>query len=126
MESGKLLTEIVNEVGLAEMLKLEKAIVWIWVNWSVYAYRSRSVIHQVLKQLEVIEIPVFKIDCSGQENRYIEGWLATHTTETKYLYSNGYGEMLLVENGRVVDYIRFPGALGIEKTKEIIVAWLMK
>jgi hypothetical protein len=124
MESENIIKEIVNEAELYEMLKVEKAIVWIWVNWSVYAYQSRSVIHQVLKRLELIEIPIFKIDCSEQENRYVEDWLATHSKGTEYLYSNGYGEMLLVENGRVVDYIKFPGALGIEKTKETIVGWL--
>jgi len=37
---------------------------------------------------------------------------------------NGYGETLLVNYGKVINHIKYPGELGIEKTKMKIKRWL--
>src|SRR2546429_5204134 len=107
--------EIVDEKSFSEILKLPKAIIYISVNWSGQERLSRHVVYKIIDDLKDFEIPIFKIDCSDQQNKYVEYWLSMQSHSN--LYSNGYGETLLVSNGKIGDYIKYPGELGIEKTR---------
>jgi len=50
--------------------------------------------------------------------------LGNQPSSLQDFYFNGYGETLLINYGQVVDYIRYPGQLGVEKTKLKIEHWL--
>jgi hypothetical protein len=120
------LKEIADEQSFNEMIKFPRTIIYISVNWSGYERISRYIINSVLNGFKAIEIPIFKIDCTEQEKRYVEVWLKNQSASAQYYYSNGYGETLLVEHGQIVDVIRYPGELGIEKTRSKIEQWLTK
>jgi len=63
---------IVNEQGFNEMLSLPRAIVYVSVNWSGQERVSRSIVYKALNDFKISEIPIFKIDCSEQEKKYVE------------------------------------------------------
>lgn len=118
------LPEILSEQDFLQMLNLPKAILYISVNWSVYERVSRAVILKVLVQLQDASVPIYNVDCSEQNNKYVEEWLNIQATPMQHMYSNGYGETILIEFGRVVNYIKNPGTTGIENAKTQIEGWL--
>ena len=105
------------------MLLMPKAIVYILVNWSGQERNSRSIVYNVLDTLKITDIPIFKIDCSEQDKRYVEDWLDSLAKDMKMFYSNGYGETLLLSHGSVIDFIKYPGNIGMEKTRMKIEDW---
>ena len=124
MEKTDRIKQIVNKEDLDQMLKLAKTIIYISVNWSGQERMSRHVVNQVFDDLNVDEIPVFEIDCLGQENKYVKDWINSQSSSIQRSYLNGYGETLLVNYGKVINHIKYPGELGIEKTKMKIKRWL--
>ena len=124
MEKTDRIKQIVNKEDLDQMLKLAKTIIYISVNWSGQERMSRHVVNQVFDDLNVDEIPVFEIDCLGKENKYVKDWINSQSSSIQRSYLNGYGETLLVNYGKVINHIKYPGELGIEKTKMKIKRWL--
>ena len=118
------LYQIIDESNFNEILKLPVAIIYITVDWSGQERISRSIIKEVLNKLDPKEIAIFEIDCSNQDKKYIGDWLTNQSKQLGHMYSNGYGETLLIKNGQVTDYIKYPGDLGIEETKVRIKQWL--
>lgn len=114
--------QIINKGDFDDMLKLARVIIYISVNWSAQERISRNVLNTVMTELRINEFPIFKIDCSEQTNKYVEDWLVSQSPQN--LYSNGYGEIIFVAYGKIIDYIKYPGELGIEKTKTKIEHWL--
>lgn len=112
-----------NQQQFQTMLHLDRAIVYISVNWSGPERISRYCVYQALDQIQNKIIPVIKIDCSEQDNRYIEEWLADQKESNKHVYSGGCGETLLIKQGNIIDMIRNPGQSGPEKTKEMLTDW---
>ncbi len=115
---------ITNKREFDEMLQIPKAIIYILANWSGQERNSRSVVYSVLNTLKITDVPIFKIDCSEQDNRYVEDWLDKLATDMKFFYSNGYGETLLVSHGIVIDFIKYPADLGVENTRLKIKGWI--
>lgn len=115
--------DVPNQQQFQTMLHLDRAIVYISVNWSGPERISRYCVYQALNEIQHNKIPVFKIDCSEQENRYVEEWLTDQKESNKHIYSGGWGETLLIEQGNVIDILRNPGQSGPEKTKETLANW---
>lgn len=115
--------DVPNQQEFQTMLQLDRAIVYISVDWSGPERISRYCVYKALSEIQHNMIPVFKIDCSEQDNRYIEEWLRDQKESNKYVYSGGCGETLLIERGHVIDMIRNPGQSGPEKTKEMLIGW---
>jgi len=80
MEKTDRIKQIVNKEDLDQMLKLAKTIIYISVNWSGQERMSRHVVNQVFDDLNVDEIPVFEIDCLGQENKYVKDWINSQSS----------------------------------------------
>jgi hypothetical protein len=116
---------ISSEHEFAEVCQLPKAIIYIQVDWSEQERLSRQIFQDVLAVIDRNGVPVFKIDCSSQQQEYFENWLIVQKQHVHLFYSGGYGEILLVQNGEVADFINFPGKSGFEETKAKIQSWLL-
>ena len=115
--------ELITQKDFFDILKIHKAIIYFLVDWSGQERISRSIINQALNEFDKLEIPIFKVDCSDQSKDYLINWLIEQQGNKKDFYYGGYGETLLIENGEIADFIKYPGQLGLVKTKEILKKW---
>ena len=119
---GKLKT-LATEREFMDVLKLDCAIIYFLVDWSGPERESRAVVYKTLTEIEKIGTLVFKIDCSDQKNQYIVGWLLKQGENNGESYYGGWGEMLLVGKGVVIDFIKNPGRIGLQVTKDKLIEW---
>lgn len=123
MEKSVGLTELITEQEFMSMLKIDHAILYISVDWSGPERVSRYLIYKALHELDK-KVPVFKIDCSLQENNYVEEWLRHQTNTLESLYSGGWGETLFIVRGKILDFIRNPGKEKPDQVKEKLKGWI--
>jgi hypothetical protein len=123
LEAENNIKELHTEQDFFEVLKLNRAIVYMLVDWSGPERVSRYLVYQELKELGSNGTPVFKIDCSDQTKEYIVDWLVKQRESNKEFYYGGWGETLLLDQGNIVDYISNPAKLGRMKTKEKLAEW---
>lgn len=105
------------------MLTLDKAIVYLLVDWSGPERVSRSIVYKLLNEVNKSGILTFQIDCSDQTKQYVVTWLEAQGNNKHELYYEGYGETLLVARSTIKDYIKNPGQLGLEKVREKLNEW---
>lgn len=105
------------------MLKLDKAIIYLLVDWSGPERVSRSIVYKALNEHKGDGIPTFQIDCSDQTKQYFVKWLNEQGNNKDEIYFGGYGEIILVANSAVKDYIKNPGQHGLEKVREKLNEW---
>lgn len=122
IEDLKYVTEIKTEEEFKQLLKYSKAILYFQVDWAGQELMSRRLLTKALWEIGVLRIPVFKINGRDQDQIYVEEWLLVHGNDLEFYYG-GLGATLLIEAGYVVDYIRYPVQLGLEKLKEKIKSW---
>ncbi|AEW01670.1 hypothetical protein A4D02_06615 [Niastella koreensis] len=124
LEKACNIKELVTEQEFIDVLKLDKAIIYMLVDWSGPERISRYLVYQVLTDLGPEEgIPVFKIDCSDQTKEYIVRWLVKQRESNKELYYGGWGETLFLNLGNIVDFIGNPAKNGRMKTEEKLAEW---
>lgn len=123
LEQANGIQELVTQQDFSDMLKIEKAIVYLLVNWSGPELVSRYCVYQGLKELGTEGTPAFKIDCSDQSKEYIVEWLDKQREGKKEFYYGGWGETLFLHKGDIVDYISNPAKLGLANTKEKLSEW---
>lgn len=114
---------IIVEEDFNNLIKLDKAIVYLKVNWSGYEMISRGIVYTSLDEIQDFNVPVFLIDCSEQNKLYVEEWLTNQRENRRGFYYGGYGETLLIHKGILVDFIKHPSKLKIEAFKEKIKEW---
>lgn len=117
------LRELVNQQDFETVLKLDKVLIYLLVDWSASERGSRYLVLKTLSDLDVGKAPVFKIDCSDQKKQFFVDWLLEQNENFHRLYFGGNGETLLLKNGKLIDFIRFPFQLGLENVREKMVAW---
>lgn len=117
------LKELTTQQDFEAVFNLDKVVLYFLVDWSGPERASRYVVYKTLSDLEVNEIPIFKIDCSDQEKQYVVDWLLEQHEDFYRLYDGGNGETLLLKNGKLIDFIKFPFQLGLENLREKMVAW---
>ena len=115
---------ISSEHEFAELCRLPKALLYIQVDWSEQERQSRQIFQDVLATIGHNGVPVFKIDVSSQQQEYFENWLIVQKQHVHLFYTGGYGEILLVQDGEVADFINFPAKTGFEETKAKMQSWL--
>ena len=116
------ITEVTTEEEFKNVLKLYRAIVYILVTWSGPERISRSAVFKALGEIKIVGTPVFKIDCSRETN-YVEQWLVEQGYGQQDLCYGGWGETLLLENGKLIDFIKNPAGLGYESIKHKLAGW---
>ncbi len=89
--------DLPNQQDFLDVLKLDKAIIYLLVDWSGQERQSRKVVFQTLNELDKHGTPVFKINCSDQTKKYIVDWLIEQRQNIKDFYYGGFGETLLLE-----------------------------
>lgn len=112
---------VTTEQQFLDLLKRKRVIVYILVNWSGPERISRYNVFRALSNIGNSGTPVFIIDCSDQNNKYVETWLSDQ--KRNGLYYGGFGETLLIDKGNLIDHIKNPGQLGQEQTKEKLIEW---
>ena len=116
---------IYSEQQFNDVLYLPKAIIYLLVDWSGQERVSRSVILRVLNEIKgVQDVPIFKINCTDQQQKFVQAWLVSQSENMKQFYYGGYGETLLIKKGTVADFIADPGKIGVADAKEKIEKWL--
>ncbi|MEO6719288.1 MAG: hypothetical protein ABIN67_02940 [Ferruginibacter sp.] len=115
--------ELVTQQDFLNTLKIDEAIIYFFVDWSGQERVSQSIIKQALDELEALEIPIFKVDCSDQSKHYVVSCVIEQQKNRNDLYHGGCGETLLIEKGEIIGFIKYPGQLGLVKTKEILQKW---
>jgi hypothetical protein len=118
------LAELSSKERFLDILKLDKAILYLLVDWSGPERESRYIVYRALNELNKKEIPVYKIDCSDQTKEYVVDWLIGQKGNKKHFYYGGWGETLFIEKGKVIDFIENPAQLGLDKTKEKLKQWV--
>ncbi len=124
MEKSIGFTEIFGREDFEDMLKLDHAIIYILVNWSGPERISRYAVYKALYELNRKQIPLYKINCSAQENSYVEEWLTKQKEAYRNFYFGGYGEMLFVVRGKVLDFIGNPGKEKPDHITEKLNEWI--
>ena len=117
------LMELESQQEFLDTIMLNKSIIYLLVDWSGQERMSRAVVYKTLNDLNEGGTPVFQIDCSDQTKKYVVEWLIAQQDNKQDFYYGGYGETLLVEKGKIIDFITYPGQLGLEKTKEKLTEW---
>lgn len=112
-----------TEAEFLNVLKLDKAIIYLFVDWSGPERISRFIVFKTLSDIGKIEIPLFKIDCSDQTKNYVVDWLIEQRENKKGFNYGGCGETLLMSKGKIINFIKNPGQLGPEKTTKKIHEW---
>ena len=124
LEKACNIKELVTEQEFIDVLKLDKVIIYMLVDWSGPERISRYLVYQVLTDLGPEEgTPVFKIDCSDQTKEYIVHWLVKQRESNKEWYYGGWGETLFLNLGNIVDYIGNPAKIGRMKTEKKLAEW---
>jgi hypothetical protein len=122
-EESKYITEIKTEEEFNQLLKRSKAILYFQVDWSIQERSSRSIIAKAITEIGVLKMPVYKINASEQDQVFVVDWITTLEEGTLEYYYDGSGGTLFLKTGKVIDYIRYPAQLGLEKLKEKIKSW---
>ena len=122
LEKTSGVVDIHTQNDFLNVLKLDKAIIYLLVNWSGPERISRYYVYKAFNDLDKTGVFIFKIDCSDEEKKYIEDWLIGQR-EKQDFYFGGWGETLLIEKGEIADFIRNPGQKKKKKTKKKIKEW---
>ena len=121
-EETKYIIEIKTEEEFNQLLKRSKAILYFHVNWAAQELMSRRLVNKALWEIGVLRFPVFKIDASDRI-LFLENWIEKQKNMQPYFIYGGLGETVLLENGVISDFIKYPAQLGLEKIKEKIKSW---
>ncbi len=78
------------------MLSLEKAIVFIFLEWSGSAHLSKRIVTKWKKQTK-LTIPLFEINPEDSEEFSI--W-----TYENNIHGHGYGSIIWLNKGRILDF----------------------
>ena len=100
---------------LQTLVKKDKVLVYIMVDWSGPERISRNVCFTAISNLKIRNGIIIEPD----KYPIFEQWYRKQN-----FVPGGYGELLWVKNGNIIDYLKFPGNLGIESTKDKISSWI--
>ncbi len=122
--------EIKTPEEFADLLKFKKAILYLQVDWSGPEHMARGLVYNLLNELKIDTLtsnttPFFKLDCSDDLPAFIKNWFDAQSPR-RNVYSHGYGELLLVQNGTIIQLIENPTSYGKEKIHGELVLWLNK
>ena len=105
---------VASAADLDEVPSLPRALVFIYVNWAIQARHSDAACRVFLANLQreypKEEIPVYRVDLSGQEGQVwvgIRKWLKDDDQPHDWLSYGGYGAMLWVRRGTVAAYVPY-------------------
>ncbi len=117
------LTDLSTNEDFLNVLKLDRAIIYMLVDWSGPERVSRLNVYKAFKELNNKEMSLFKINCSDQTKDYVIDRLIKQRENQQDLYYGGWGETLLINKGNIVDFIKNPGQLGQQQTKLKLLEW---
>lgn len=111
---------VTSELEFRHILLMPKAIIYILVEWSAMELVSRHLITTLYEEADGNSPPLFIIDCSNEDTTYVNEWLLKQNPSLRLA---GWGETMLVENGKVIAFIQQPFYYP-ETTKIKIRSWL--
>ncbi|MDF2193364.1 hypothetical protein [Paraflavitalea sp. CAU 1676] len=115
----------VNTPGeFMRLLKQERVVLYIQVDWSGPERGSRQVFKKALSEMADVNIPVCRIDCFDESKEYVIDWLLEQRVQYNGFNFHGTGEVLLVVNGNLVEFIAYPAKSGLDAVREKLNQWL--
>ncbi len=122
MEINSCIIPLTSEESFFNTIKNNLIIMYLKVNWSGTEMISRYYVYKTLQEINNNGIPVFKIDCSDQLKTSVLEWIIEQRNK-KHFHFGGYGEVFLISNNEIIDFINNPKLIGFEKTKQKIQDW---
>lgn len=114
-------TPIRTSSELEFALSTPRAMVFLWVNWAVHAFSSRSIVARVLQAWRTVNsnpsVPCFEINVSDQCGEVwdsLTAWLSKEARPNQILFA-GSGSFLWIESGRVLAHVLNPNSFGESK-----------
>lgn len=112
------MNKLVTDDDFAKLLACGKAIVYLLVSWSGPERQSRKLFYESLGYSGNNNCPVFELDCDLHQT-YVVEWFLNHNSDVVRLYGDGWGSILFVQSGKVVDYIKYPFAQQAELRQKL-------
>jgi hypothetical protein len=108
-----------------EMLQSDHGLIYVSFDWSGQEQASRHQVYTILIQLGFDKCWLLKPDLLANDKSLsmINDWLLAQMSGTSKLRIGGYGELLFIDKGKVVEFIRYPAELGFQKTQDKIEKW---
>ena len=113
--------EIFSKEEFNGVLSLTKAVIYFLVEWSCEEKAARGIIQKTLDESPNFDTLVFKINVPDDDKPYAHEWLRNQNPK---IVLRGGGEIVLIRNGTVVDFIRQMCYPGIDTNKAKINKWL--
>ena len=123
MESTIGIIEITKEEEFLKIIQLNKAILYLEVDWSGTEKISRHYVLKALNEMHKTGISVYKIDCSNEKKKYLVDWLVVQREINKDFIYGGCGETILISCGKIIDFILNPGRFGQANTITKLNEW---
>src|SRR5262249_33822728 len=99
---------------LQEAKSQPRAIVYLYVDWSIQARQSEVAAEEVVDLWQSAHgdrpMSAYRIDLSSQEGEMwqeVRGWLKNEGKPVDELTGGGYGALLWLRAGRVIDFVSF-------------------
>ena len=106
MFEGRAVIPLHNTSDLDALLVEPRALLFLWVNWSVQARQSRTVVMRLTEAWNGTDhaVACYTADVSGQEGEEwdaLKEWLTRQGQPADHILYSGCGALLRVESGRV-------------------------
>ncbi len=106
-----------------ELLNLDNVILYFSVDWSGPERMSCKLVMEALTQMADLPAATPAYICEVQPNDVIEAWLLEQARKNPNFRFGGYGETVLLERGKIVDFILNPAKLGLDGIKDKLNRW---
>jgi hypothetical protein len=113
MVKGRVVIPLRTTHDLAAMIAEPRALLFLWVNWSIQARQSRAVVLRLIEAWNGTDhvLPCYVADVSGQEGEVwdaLNEWLTNQDQPADPILYSGCGALLRVDSGRVGHHVTAP------------------
>ena len=113
---------IATAADLEEARSQPRALVFLWVNWAIQAYKSRHMVRELVSSWEAahpdLMTPIYTADLSDQQGEVwdaIRSWLEKEGRPGDQLTFGGCGPLLWLRSGSVIAHVLFAGYYELSK-----------
>jgi len=117
-------TVIENKKQFNDLLNEKKAVLYIQINWSGAERIGRIKIIKALSGKHFNKLPKYLINHSNQEFQFFNDYISKYNDGIGRLVNYGSGEILLLKNGKIKDYMERGFLINREILIELFKKWI--